>query len=151
MRLSAAQTDEYQDKWWAIIEPILSELLTRKNDVYLNVQISSTFGAVMCNLGLVTMLEELLDGYDISIQDNWSVELPKYLIEQKNYDGNVIIDLAGNRNSVRLEHFCFVAKVASLFYARYIDTNFEPWAYFSRIDKFVDDLCGLEGSVAQIS
>ena len=93
----------------------------------------------MCNLKLKVILEEFLDGYDIFIQDEWTVELPKYLIEQKKYDGDVVIDLGGGtRMAVRLEYFCFIAKVAAIFYAKHIDSSFEPWAYFVKIDQMYE-------------
>lgn len=95
MPLSAEQINQLEDKWWKLVEPILSGILTGPDSRSLNTLISSTFSTAMCNLKLNVMLEELLDGYDIFIQDEWSVELPKYLIEQKKYDGNVIIDLGG--------------------------------------------------------
>jgi hypothetical protein len=139
MSLSAAQTSEYHEKWWKLIEPILSELLTSSTDDFLNKQIGSTFFTVMGELRFGEMLEELLGGYDIFIQDEWSVELPKLLIEKENYVGDVIIDLAGGRTPVRLEHFCFVAKIAAIFYARYMDPGFDPWTPFAKIDQFRDE------------
>jgi hypothetical protein len=137
MPLSAEQINQLEDKWWKLTEPILSGILTGSGNRFLNAQISSTFWAAMCNLNFKVRLEELLDGYDMFIADEWSVFLPKYLIEQKLYDGNVIIDLGGE-TAVRLEHFCFIAKVAAIFYAKHIDSSFEPWAYFVKIDQMYE-------------
>ena len=92
----------------------------------------------MCGLRFGAVLDELADGYDIFIQDEWSVELPKFLIEEDEYTGDVVIYLAGMRTSVRLEIFCLVAKLAAIFYEKYVDSQFEPWAYFLKIDQMCE-------------
>ncbi len=138
MSLSVEQINEYQTKWWKLIDPILSDLLLSPDDVFSNKQICSTFWAAMCGFRFGAVLDELADGYDIFIQDEWSVELPKILIEGDGYTGDVVIDLAGARTSVRLENFCLVAKFAAIFYEKYVDNQFEPWAYFLKIDQMCD-------------
>lgn len=138
MSLSVEQINEYQAKWWKLIDPILSDLLLSPDDDFSNKQICSTFWTAMRGFRFGTVLEELVDGYDIFIQDEWSVELPKLLIEGDDYTGDVVIDLAGNRTFVRLEVFCLVAKFAALFYEKHVDNEFEPWAYFLKIDQMCE-------------
>lgn len=138
MSLSAEKIKEYQVRWIKLIDPILTDLLYSPEDVFLNNQICSTFWAGMCELRLGTMLEELADGYDIFIQDEWSVELPKLLIELDDYSGDVVIDLAGARTFVSLEKFCLVAKFAAVFYSKFLDRDFDEWGYFTKIDHMCE-------------
>lgn len=146
MSLSAEQINEYQTKWWNLIDIVLSDLLLSSGDIFSNKQICSTFWTAMCGFGLGAVLDELEDGYDIFIQDEWSVELPRLLIEENSYTGDVVIDLAGARTSVRLEIFCLVAKLAAIFYKNYVDGQFEPWAYFLKIDQMCEKFRVVEKS-----
>lgn len=147
MSLSVDQANQYQNKWWRLIEPVLLELLTGSDNEFLNEQISSTFWTAMRDLRLGLVLEELAAGYDTFIQDEWHIELPLFLIEENRYFGDVIIDFAGTRTCVRLEHFCFVAKFAAIFYEKYIDQGFKPWAYFVKLDQ----MCERFGVIGQDS
>ncbi len=134
MSLSVEQISQLEQKWWRLIEPVLSQLFTSLEYTAFNALVSSTFWVPMSQCRYGTMVDELLVGCDMFIQDEWSVELPKLLIDEGNYVGDVIIDLGGARTPVRLDLFCFVAKIAAIFYAKYIDHDFEPWSCFIEID-----------------
>ena len=136
MSLPEQQLTALRDRWWRLIEAILSELTCL--DSYSKTQISSTFWTAMLGAKLQETFEELLEGYQIFIEDNWDVSLPAYLMEQHECVGDIVIDLAGNRTPVRLSDFVLVAKIAAIFYAEHLNPEFEPWAYFERLDQMVE-------------
>jgi hypothetical protein len=136
MPLSTEQVERYGDKWWRLIEPILSEL-TSSDCEFTHVHISSTFWTAMRDSRLDEILEELVEGHQIFIQDEWFVNLPEYLISEKRYSGDVVIDFSGLQIPVCLKDFCLIAKIAAIFYAKYILPDFKPWSYFARLDQVI--------------
>lgn len=89
----------------------------------------------MRNLKLDVLLDELVEGYQIFVQDEWSVDLPEYLLSINDYSGHAIIDLAGSRVPVSMNDLCLVAKLAALFNAKYISPELKPWEYFVELDQ----------------
>lgn len=136
MSSSEKQPNDLRDRWWRLIEPILSEFTSL--DKFSKAQVSSTFWTAMRGAKLEDAFEELLEGHQIFVQDNWDVSLPLHLIEQHEYAGDVVIDVAGTRTPVRLSDFALVAKIAAIFYAKHFKHEYEPWAYFQRLDQLVE-------------
>lgn len=136
MSLSEKQLNDLSARWWKLIEPVLSELTSL--DEFSKSQVSSTFWTAMRGRRFEDAFEELVEGYQIFVQDNWDVSLPLHQIEEDAYVGDVVINLGGGRTPVRLRDFTLVAKIAAIYYAKHLEPEFDPWTYFVSLDQLVE-------------
>lgn len=87
-----------------------------------------------------SFFDKILEAEMYQLHEGYFVHLPKALIDDGEYRGDVEIswnnfDDQDHIGLVRLDKFCFYVKLAAIFHAQHVDPDFDPWLSFQKLDE----------------
>lgn len=129
-------SEKFTVVWNLLLTPDVKP--TKLLEEFLQAAISCTFNK------FPQFLESVGEGVFFQIYEGYFLHLPESLIEDFSYTGDVMIcverwDGKEYVERVKLDEFCFYVKLSAVFYATHVDTNFNPWPYFRKIDAMMEN------------
>ena len=101
---------------------------------------------IVCSVGeFENFFSKVIEGKFYQFGESDFLHMPVNVLEDEEegygkYKGEIYIsrnnfDGKENIGWIRLDKFCFYVKLAAVFHSKYVDTSFDPWGGFQKLDQ----------------